>query len=217
MAEKLILNKLTEEQLELFTRSKMEISYKNGETICKQGSFASHIILLKEGRAKIVHESRIKNLLLEIVLPGDFLQLQSLFDESTFRYSAIAIEKVVVWLIDKNIISKLIRENSDFAVEIIKLINLNKLDIIDRFTCLTQKQAHGRMADAMLYLSEKVYRNQTFDLTLSRKDLAEFTAMSTETVVRILTEFKNDGLLKITGKKFDLHSPGLLKRLSEVG
>ena len=173
--------------------------------------------MLKEGRAKIVHESRIRNLLLEIVLPGDFLQLQSLFDESTFRYSAIAIEKVVVWLIDKNIISKLIRENSDFAVEIIKLINLNKLDIIDRFTCLTQKQAHGRMADAMLYLSEKVYKNQIFDLTLSRKDLAEFTAMSTETVVRILTEFKNDGLLKITGKKFDLHSPGLLKRLSEVG
>jgi CRP/FNR family transcriptional regulator len=174
-------------------------------------------MLIKSGKAKLVHESKIRNLILKIVLPGEFLQLPSLFEENLFRFSVISIESTTIWHIEKNVIANIIKTNPEFAVEIIRIINKNKLSIIDRFTSLTQKQAHGKMADLILYLSEHVYGSLNFQMTLSRKDIGELTGMSTETVVRILTEFNNDGLIKMSGKKVELNSLTLLRRLSEVG
>lgn len=208
---------LKDDEINRLQSSKIEVNYRNGETICKQGAFASHILLVKSGKAKLLHESKIRNLILKIVMPGDFLQLPSLFEENLFRFSVVSIENTVVWLIDKNTMADIVRKNADFAIEIIKIINQNKLNIIDRFTSLTQKQAHGKMADVILYLSEQVYKSLNFQITLSRRDIAELTGMSTETVVRILTEFKNDGLIKMSGKKIELNSLSLLRKLSEVG
>lgn len=209
---------LQPEEIDLLEFNKQEITFHNGESICKQGAFASHILLLKTGKAKLLQESKIRNLILKIVMPGDFLQLPSLFGENVFQFSVVSIEeRTVVWFINKNTMVELIKKNSNFAIEIIKTINKNKLDIIDRFRCLTQKQAHGKMADIMLYLSERVYKSSNFQMTLSRRDLAELTGMSTETVVRILTELKNDGLIKMNGKKIELMSSSLLHKLSEVG
>lgn len=208
---------LTSEEIEQLQSSKIEVCYNIGETICKQGAFASHIMLVKSGKAKLVHESKIRNLILKIVMPGEFLQLPSLFEENLFRFSVVSIESTTIWHIEKSVITNIIRKNPDFAIEIIRIINKNKLSIIDRFTSLTQKQAHGKMADLILYLSEHIYKSLNFQMTLSRKDIAELTGMSTETVVRILTEFNNDGLIKMNGKKVELNSLTLLKRLSEVG
>ena len=91
------------------------------------------------------------------------------------------------------------------------------MQIYGRFFCLTQKQAYGRLADIILCLSDRVFKTSEFDLPLSRKDLAELSGMSSETVIRMLKKFQEDNLIKMTGKNFKVIDYDRLKRISETG
>ena len=72
----------------------------------------------------------------------------------------------------------------------------------------------GKLADILLFLSEKVYRNLTFHIALSRSDLAELTHMSTESVTRIISRFKKMKILKVSGKIYEIVNIEKLKELS---
>ena len=82
---------------------------------------------------------------------------------------------------------------------------------------LTQKQMHGRIADALFYLSEKIYAKNPFNMTISRQDLADLSGMAKESAIRILKEFKEEGILEIKGNNFHIISPRQLKQISEKG
>jgi len=82
---------------------------------------------------------------------------------------------------------------------------------------LTQKQMNGRVADALIYLSENIFKSNAFEMILSRKDLAEFTGMSTMSVVRTLKDLKNEGIIKDEKGKIDIKNTELLKKISQSG
>lgn len=60
---------------------------------------------------------------------------------------------------------------------------------------LTNKQLNGRMASALIFLSKEIYESNKFKLTLSRRDLADFTSMSTMGAIRALNSFKTDKII----------------------
>jgi CRP/FNR family transcriptional regulator len=82
---------------------------------------------------------------------------------------------------------------------------------------LTQKNMHGRIADALFYLSEKVYAANPFNMSISRQDLADLSGMSKESAIRILKEFKDDGILRIDGSLFEILKIQQLKQISYTG
>lgn len=66
----------------------MRVVYKKGETICKQGSFASHIMFLEEGLVKIYLEGNPRNLILTITPSNHLIGLPSIYEgNNTFLYS----------------------------------------------------------------------------------------------------------------------------------
>ena len=71
----------------------------------------------------------------------------------------------VVRQIDINIFRQLVKQNSDFAKEVIDILSANSVQIYGRFFCLTHKQAFGRLADIILCLSDRVFKNKEFELT----------------------------------------------------
>jgi len=73
------------------------------------------------------------------------------------------------------------------------------------------------MADILLCLSERIFKERDFELNLSRRELAELTGMSTESVIRMLKKFKDDGLIQMTGKTINITNFELLKKISEYG
>ncbi|MDX1285782.1 MAG: helix-turn-helix domain-containing protein, partial [Draconibacterium sp.] len=95
--------------------------------------------------------------------------------------------------------------------------NENTVQSYGRFHCFTNKQMHGRMADILLCLSQRIFKNDSFNLPLTRSDLAELTGMSTESVIRVMKDFKEDGLIKFEGKDFELLNIEMLMKISEVG
>lgn len=211
-------DKLTDEERLLLEKNSVTISYKKGEVICKQGAFASHIILMENGLSKVFIESTANTLILKLVPGGNFIGMATIAEaQNVFPYSASAYVDSVVKQIDRSVFRQLLSQNQAFALEIIDIMSSNSLQIYGRFFCLTQKQAYGRLADIILCLAERVFKTNEFDLPLSRKDLAELCGMSQETVIRMLNKFSSEGLIKMTGKQFQVFDHESLNKISKTG
>jgi len=211
-------SKLTEEEIAILESKSVNVKYKKGETILKQGSFASHVMFIDKGLAKVFIESAGNLLVLKIVPSGNLVGLTSLNeDNTTFHYSAMAYVDSEIKQIDIQYFRQLLTQNASFAKEVINVLNLNSIQINSRFFCLTYKQSYGRMADILLCLSERVFKAPDFDLPLNRKEIAELSGMSTETVVRLLKKFKEEKLIETENKRLRIIDFDRLRMISQHG
>lgn len=209
---------LSDEELAIIDDNMVEIEFEKGETICKQGAFASNIIVLDEGLAKIYKEGGNDTLILKILPAVNIIGLSVLFDgNNVFHYSAMAYLKSKVRLIEINAFKKLINTNATFASKIISLLSENTVTTHGRFFCLTKKQTYGRFADILLCLSQRIYKKDHFPLQLSRKELAELSSMSVESITRILTKFKEDGLIRVGQDSIEILDIKRLESISQNG
>jgi CRP/FNR family transcriptional regulator len=208
---------LTEDEKQMIEMNRLVVNYKKGETIAKQGSFASHIIFLNQGLVKVYLEGNPKDLILKIVPSNHLIGLPSIYDgNNRFIYSVATYTDSSVSLIDISLFKQLLRSNSQFAMKIINILNEDTALIYGRFFCLTMKQSHGRVADILLCLAQRVYKTKVFDLAISRSDLADLTGLSSESVIRILKEFKDEGLINIEGKRFEVIDFEKLEKISSL-
>ncbi len=210
---------LTHEQLVLTSHNKVTLRFKKGDVVAKQGAFATHLMFLKSGLLKVYKEggSGQNSLIINIFSPGKIIGLSSIYGDNTFTYSVAAIEDSTLCLIDLNAIREIIPQNGNFAVSIIKKLSQNNLLAYELLYGLTHKQLNGRMASAILFLAKDVYKDMRFKLTLSRKDLAEFTSMSVMSVTRVINELKETEVIKEDHGVIEIVNPDMLKRISEFG
>ncbi|MEN8186468.1 MAG: Crp/Fnr family transcriptional regulator [Bacteroidota bacterium] len=192
---------LTDEEMEILEQSKLIVRYKKGEVIAKQGSSNSDILFLQDGYVKFYKEYPNTRTLSLIEKKCNFIGLYSLFVETSNQYTLVALTDVVVCSFRKSLFEKLMYKNNAFAIETIKKINEKTLNTFNNLSNNSSKQMQGRMAWALLELSQSVFQSDELKSTLSRKDLAEFTNMSVMSVGRILREFKDDNLIEL-GKDF---------------
>ena len=213
-----LLSLLNKEELELINEDRFEVSYKASEMMFKQGSASTHILMITSGMAKIYLEGPGgKNLLLKIVKPIQMFAGPGAFLDSRNYYSAAALEDSTVCFISTKNFRKCIRTNPDFAEKFIEYVNLNAIFTFGRIIDLTQKQMPGRVADALIYLSEKIYGANRFNLTLSRQELADMTSLSKESFIRILKGFKEEGIISMNGNFVEITKMKSLKKISLVG
>jgi CRP/FNR family transcriptional regulator len=210
--------KLTEEESRKLEESSVVIKYKKGEIVCKQGGLVSHIMFLEDGLAKVFMDSGGNSLVLKIICSGNLIGLSSIsVENNTYHYSVRTYIDSEVRQIDLKVFRELLTSNAEFAREVIDIFAANSVQIYGRFFCLTNKQAYGRLADMILCLADRVFKVNGFDLPLTRKDLAELSGLSSETVIRILKRFSNENLIKVTNRHFEILDYNALKRISETG
>jgi CRP/FNR family transcriptional regulator, polysaccharide utilization system transcription regulator len=210
--------KLSPEQNALIEENQVELAYKKGEIICKQGSLSPHVIFLSEGLVKAYIESCSNILVLKIISSGKFIALSSVMDgNNVFNYSSQAYVDSVVKLIDMNIFKKIMKTNAEFATEVFNVQSAHAAQIYGRFYCLSQKQSFGRLADILLCLSDNVFGKDTFELKLSRKEIAELSGMTQESVVRIIKNFKENKLIATHGKTIEILDYNKLQEISLKG
>ena len=210
--------KLSSVELEFVDKKRVELKYRKGEVIAKQGSFVTHILFVQQGLTKVYKEvNEEHNLILNIFPKGSLIGLSALYNNDVAQYSVAAIEDSIICSIDKKEFEELVFENGKFAASVITAINNCTFYNIDKILSLTNKQHNGRLAEALLFISDKIYESNKFKLSLSRKDLAEFTGMSVMSVVRILKDFNNDNIISSSGKTIEILDFVRLKRISETG
>ena len=211
-------DKLNTEQRAFIDANSVKIKYNKGEMICKQGGFVSHVMYMEKGLAKVFLENGSDSLVLRITPDRNFLGLASVSEEHAyFPYSAMAYVDSEIRQIKVGAFRKVMAENFDFNQEIINILASNSLQIYGRFFCFTYKQAFGRLADILLCLADRIFKRCDFDLPLSRKELAELSGMSPETVIRMLKEFNDEGLIRMDGKSIEVLDYKRIKQISETG
>jgi len=208
---------LTAEQINTVRANSVSLNYNKAEMVCKQGAFASNVYFVEKGLMKAYKEYKDGNLIMRFVKPGEIVGLSSLYNKGVYLYSVASVGVSSVISVTSDVIKQLIRENPDFAEMVISKLNQVTVDEHERVISLTQKQLNGRIADAVLHFANNVYNADEFNLQLTRRDVADFCGMSTESAIRILKELHNDKIIKIEGKNLKIISKQLLMNVSEFG
>ena len=140
-----------------------------------------------------------------------------MFSENTFNYSSLALTDCQVFLIEKDALGKVIKQNGMFGFNIIKRYCEQNTNLLNNVRSLMYKQMNGRMADTILYIdSLKNEKAEIFQL-LSRKDLADFAGISTESTVKLLKQFEKDGLIELNEKDLRVVKYDELNEISRRG
>lgn len=209
---------LSRDELEFINQHRYDLSFRAGEIIRKQGAFLSHVISIKSGLASLYIEGlNNRNVILKIVKPSNFIGGPGMFVHHRHHYTVKAHQETSACFIEVGAFKELLKSNPDFAEGFFTEFSRNTLITYDRLLNLTQKYIPGRMADALLYLSKEVYENTSFDLGLTKKDLGDFTGMSTDSVIRILRTFKNEGIISVKGNHFEIKNTDALIKISHLG
>jgi CRP/FNR family transcriptional regulator len=209
---------LLPEEAEVVRASKTQVLFRKDDNLTKQGAFASYVLFIIDGFAKQYLEGDgIKNYNLRIIKPGEFVGLSVVFSENTFNYSSVALTDCHVFLVEKEAIAKVVKQNGMFAFNIIKRYCEQNTNLLNTVRNLMYKQMNGRMADTLLYLdSLKNEKAEIFQL-LSRKDLADFAGISTESTVKLLKMFEKDGLIALNEKDLKIVKYDALREISRRG
>ncbi len=156
-----------------------------------------------------------KDQILKITSAPTYLGLANLFGDTINNYSATAIEKTTACFIPIDIFIDFIKNNGNFAFEIIKDISKQELRHYKQFSDHNQKQINGRVADTLLFFSQKIYRNTKFNLPLNRKEMSTFVCSSRETVIRELQSLANNKIISLKGKQIEILDNNRLEKISK--
>lgn len=214
----LLFTKMTEEELNYISNFRSEFIYEKGEVIIEEGSPIKEFLYLKKGLVKLVKGGENqRERIISIARPLDFVSLISTFSQKEYRFSITALEKSIVCTIDLDSIKKVIKSNGGFALELIEHITRSSNFVIQSTYDIDDKHLRGRIAYILLWFSNKIYHTNMFVLPISRKEIGELINMTTENVIRILSEFRKDHLIKIDGKSIEILNKELLEKLSRSG
>jgi len=208
---------MTKDQLEEVNFKRQEVQFNAGETIFKSGGPLTHIVCLTNGLVKVHLESHDKRILLNIVKPGEMILGPGFLVDDRHYITVTAIEKTTACYINANDLKELIKTNAEFSMELVRHLNKEIITFYEKLSGLTHKHMHGKMADTLLYLANEIYANDKFITLLNRQDLADMAAMTKESVIRILKEFKEEGIIAYNTTHFEILNKESLKRISQNG
>lgn len=195
-----------------------EVLYQKNDYIFRENTPSDFVVYVKSGLIKIEKQSSNETRFIFKIQKGPaYIGISSVFGKPTFNYSAFAINDTAVCMIDKHWLSDMIEKNGKFAKQLFEINCSQETDSTNRLLTLLRKQVPGRMADVMLFFSKHIFQSNEFDLPLSRDELANYIGVSRKSFIRTLSEFKNDKLITVDGKKIKIIREDLLHMLSRIG
>lgn len=209
---------LNEDEINLINKDRFEVQFRKDETIFKQGGPLTHIACLTSGMAKVYIEGESgKNIIIKILKGGEMVGGPGFQVDNRHHFSVCAITDAKACYIGIDAFESAVKSNSQFALELVKHVNIATINLYNHLQYLTQKHMHGRVADVLLYLSNEVYNNINFETTLNRQDLADMSAMTKESTIRIMKELKDDKVINFEGNNFQILNLTQLEMISKKG
>jgi len=213
-----IFSTLSDKELEYLIDEKQQILYNKGETIIKQNTSSAFVVCIKEGLGKVYVESdKGKNVIIRLVKHGDFVTGGGLFNGNIQHFSIAALTPVTCCLINSSKLANLVAENNEFAISLLRNHTMQNNFLLEKLVNHTLKYMPGRVADTLLYLKKDIFGENTFDVRLTRSELAEMSNMTKESFVRILQQFKESKLINTKGSEIEILDENSLLSISKNG
>jgi CRP-like cAMP-binding protein len=177
-------------------------TYKKKDDIYKEGGYPKGIYFVNKGKVKIFQTNELgKELITELHKEGDFFGYLSLLQDEKYTSSATALEDSEIFIIPKEDFFSLIYKNAEVSKRFIEILSNNLREKEKQLVKLAYNSVRKRVAEALVKLSDKYKKadEQKFSMNVSREDLANMVGTATETVIRTLSDFKEDKFIEIAG------------------
>lgn len=214
-------NPLTQEQREYLAQNFTVQKFKKNETIYCEDETPMHLMCLLSGKVKIYKEGvGGRSQIIRVIKEKEYFAYRAYFAQENFVTAAAAFEPCSICLIPMTAIMNLIKESNELAMFFIRQLSID-LGIADERTVnLTQKHIRGRLAESLLFLKDTYGVEEdksTLSIYLSREDLANLSNMTTSNAIRTLSNFANEKLITIDGRKIKIIEEDRLRKISKIG
>ncbi len=206
---------LLPEEVKLVQSGRTQVLFRKGDSLTKQGTFASYVLFIVTGYVKQYLEGENqRDFNLRIIKPGEFVGLSVVFSGNTFNYTSVALTDCRAFLIETQAIATLVKQNGNFGFNIIKRYCELNDSLFNSLNNVLFHQMNGRMAEILLYISGFKKEYPAIFQLLSRRELAEFAGISMESGVKLLKSFEKDGLIELHEKDITIID---YDKLAEIG
>jgi CRP-like cAMP-binding protein len=191
-------------------------SFKKKDVIYQEDAFPSSLFFLNSGKIKTSKANENgKELITGLINSGDFFGYSALLEEAPYTESATALDDSEVYVIPKEDFFALLHNNKEVSAAFIRLLSNDVKEKEDRLLRLAYNSVRKRVAEAILLLRKKYSgeSEKNFSMAVSREDLAGLAGTATETVIRTLSDFKDEKLIDIKGSTITLLNPEKLQML----
>jgi CheY-like chemotaxis protein/CRP-like cAMP-binding protein len=199
-------------KLEDLGKDHKQKGYKKKMVVYEEGENPGAIFFVKSGQIKAykAHPDG-KELITSIYKAGDFFGFEAILQNQTYQESAIALEDAELAIVPKNDFLTLIYSHQEIAKSFIALLCKKVTEKESQLLHLAYNSIRQRTAEALLKLHQ--LKTPASALSVAREDLAKIVGTATESVIRVLSDFKDEGLIDISAGKINVLFPNKLEQV----
>jgi len=213
------LNALTKEELIRVSNCKVSKSIEKGEVLFDEGDHINGVYCIKSGIGKITKmSSNGKDQIIKLIKQGDIVGERSLVTNEASNLKATSVQDLRVCFIPKEEILKDLQSNSNFSMKMLQKLAVSLKEADNIIVDMAQKSVKQRLAECLLYLNENFppFENQKhLNIQLSREEIANIIGTATESVIRLLSDFKKRGLIELNKKNISILDHNTLQHIAD--
>ena len=212
------LKSLSKEALIRISACKTSIIVKKGDIIFEEGDILNGVYCVRKGICKLSKLSANgKDQIIKLVVEGELLGQRSVVSDEKTNLSATALNDMQLCFIPKKEIIDGLTKNSDFTFNILKHMAHDLKEADDIIVDMAQKPVKQRLAEVLISINSNFGTNPdgTLSVLLSREDFASIVGTATESTIRVLSQFKREGLITTIGKQIKIINMEGLKRIDK--
>lgn len=214
-----IFKYLTSTEVETINFEKDFRQYKRGDVLYQEGNRISGFFCINSGIIKVFKTGFDgKEQIIRFAKKGDIIAYRSVLSNEPACTSAKVIEDCQVCFIPSEILILFIKCNPSYALELLKLACHELGEANSFITDIAQKTVRERLAEILLLLVNDfgVDDQQFLNISLTREELANIVGTATESVIRLLSEFKSDKMVELNGRKIKILNTRGLEKIGNV-
>ncbi|MCP4310078.1 MAG: Crp/Fnr family transcriptional regulator [Bacteroidetes bacterium] len=204
---------LTDEERQEIFLNKITETYKRGSIIYQEGDRMKGFFCVQKGIVKIYKTGFDgKEQIIRFAQTGDIIGYRSVVSSEPACTTSEVLEDGLLCHIPADILLALLKTNGEFAIELMKLTCKELGEANSYITDIAQKTVKGRLADILIHLDEEFASDEEgiLNISLTREELSNIVGTATESIIRLLSEFKTKKLIELYGRKIKiLDKPGL--------
>lgn len=213
-----LLNDKDRETIVINTRI---VDFRKNEVIYHEGEIPNDLMCLCAGKVKIFKEGvGGRSQIIRMIRPTQYFGYRAFFAKEPYVTAASAFEASTICFIPMKIIEELAMTNPKLGMFFIREL-ANDLGIADeRVVNLTQKHIRGRLAESLIFLMDSYGLEEdgaTISIYLSREDLANLSNMTTSNAIRTLSNFVDERIISLDGRKIKVIDADKLQKISRIG
>lgn len=199
---------------------KNDYIYKKGEVIFKEGNYAHNIYCVHSGKLKLSKLGKDgKEQIVRFAKAGDILGYRSLLSDDPYHANAIVMEDAEICVIPKATFQKIMEENYKLSLNMIQLLSRDLKSAEQHLIDVAQKSVRERIAESLVLLTNLFgYKEdrKTIDLIITRSEIADLAGTTTETTIRTLSQFSNENIIQLEGKKIIVNNLNQLMFIANI-